>query len=122
MPDLDALFPTLTAAQIGRLQPQGRVRDVARGDALVRIGERIDRMFVVVSGQLEIVSMHVDSERSIATLAAGQFTGETSMLSGRPGIARVFVTAPGQVLEVDRERLRALLQNDPDLSETLMRA
>ena len=119
---VEAMFPTLSAAQLDRLRPHGHVRDIARGDVLVRIGDRIDHLFVVISGQIEIVGTRVASERSIATLHAGQFSGETSMLSGRPGIARLSVTEPGQVLEVDRERLLALLQNDPDLSEFLMRA
>jgi thioredoxin reductase (NADPH) len=116
------MFPALTAAQLDRLRPLGRERDVARGDVLVRIGDRVDRMHVVLAGQLDIVSTQVAAERSIATIKPGQFTGEVNMLSGRPGLARISVTEPGRVLEIDRAPLLLLLQNDPELSEILMRA
>jgi thioredoxin reductase (NADPH) len=116
------MFPLLTAAQLDRLRAVGRDRDVARGDVLVQIGDRIDHLYVVIAGQLDAVSTQVKSERALATLGPGQFTGEVNMLSGRPGLARIFVTEPGRVLEVDRARLLLLLQSDPELSEILMRA
>ena len=116
------MFPALTAVQLDRLRPIGRERDTARGDVLVRIGERADHLYVVLAGEFEIVGTRVAAERSIATLTPGQFTGEVSMLSGRPGVARIFVTEPGRVLEVDRTQLLQLLQSDPELSEILMRA
>jgi thioredoxin reductase (NADPH) len=112
----------LTAAQLDRLRAVGRERDVARGDVLVQIGDRIDHLYVVIAGQLDAVSTQLKSERGLATLGPGQFTGEVNMLSGRPGVARIFVTLPGRVLEVDRARLLLLLQNDPELGEILMRA
>jgi len=116
------MFPVLTAAQLNRLRTVGRERDVARGDVLVRMGDRIDHLYVVIAGQLDAVSTQVKSERGLATLGPGQFTGEVNMLSGRPGVARIFVTEPGRVVEVDRARLLQLLQTDPDLGEILMRA
>ena len=124
MADLSAgsLFPALTPTQLQRLRPMGRERDAAAGDVLVRIGDRVDHMYVVLTGRVEAVSMRVAAERSIATLGPGQFTGEVSMLAGRPGVARIFVTEAGRVLEIDRGRLLALLQSDSELSEILMRA
>jgi thioredoxin reductase (NADPH) len=116
------MFPTLTGAQIDRLRSQGQPRDVSRGEVLVRIGERIDRMFLVMAGQLEITSRQGLTDRVITTLSAGQFTGEVNLLSGRPGVAHVEVSETGQVLEVDHERLMALVQTDAELSEILMGA
>ena len=46
----EALFPRLSAAQLDRLRPHGRVRDIARGEVLVRIGDPIAHLFVAISG------------------------------------------------------------------------
>ena len=53
---------------------------------------------------------------------AGQFTGEASLLAGRPGLFRLRVAEAGEVIEIDRDQLLALVQTDPELSEILMRA
>ena len=44
------------------------------------------------------------------------------MLSGRRSLNRARVTETGEVIQLDRESLLALVQNDPELSEILMRA
>src|SRR5439155_3673334 len=50
------------------------------------------------------------------------FTGEVTMLSGRRVLAQLQVGAVGEVIEVGRDDLLALIQTDGDLSEILMRA
>ena len=44
------------------------------------------------------------------------------MISGRRALFRARVSQPGEVIELDRERMVALVQTDPELSEILMRA
>ena len=44
------------------------------------------------------------------------------MLSGRPALLRVRASEAGEVIEVDREHLLALVQTDSELSEIIMRA
>src|SRR5262249_42031629 len=52
----------------------------------------------------------------------GEFTGEVSLLAGRPTFVRISVIEPGEILEVDREQLLSLVQTDYELGEILMRA
>jgi thioredoxin reductase (NADPH) len=44
------------------------------------------------------------------------------MLTGRRSLARVRVSEPGEVIELNREQVLALVQTDAELSEILMRA
>ena len=44
------------------------------------------------------------------------------MLSGRPALVRTRVIEPGEVIEMDREHLLALVQTDSEISEIIMRA
>ena len=58
----------------------------------------------------------------IVTHRPGQFSGEGNMITGRRSLARLRVSEPGEVIELDREQLLALVQTDAELSEILMRA
>src|SRR5205814_3185634 len=62
------------------------------------------------------------TETLIVTHTAGSFSGETNLISGRPSVARLRVSEPGEVIELSREQLIALVQTDAELSEILMRA
>ena len=44
------------------------------------------------------------------------------MLSGRRAIFRARVTKPGKVIELDRQHMMALVQNDVEIGDILMRA
>ena len=61
-------------------------------------------------------------EKLIVRHRAGQFTGELNMLSARRSLVRARAAEPSDVIAVDREALRRLVQTDPELSEILMRA
>ena len=115
------IFPRLTPVQIARLKARGHVRPVAAGEVLLEAGTPATRMFVVTSGQLEVVRLG-HAEQLVAEFRAGQFTGEMNTLSGRPSVGQVRATQSGEVVELQREDLLALVQTDAELSEILMRA
>jgi thioredoxin reductase (NADPH) len=50
------------------------------------------------------------------------FTGEGGLLGGRRALANTRATEPGEVIELDRDALLALVQTDSELSEILLRA
>src|SRR5262249_31606351 len=61
-------------------------------------------------------------EDPIIVLGPGQFTGETTLLTGRRSLVRGRVTQDGELLEVGAGALRALVQTDSELGELFMRA
>jgi thioredoxin reductase (NADPH) len=118
----DQIFPTLTSAQIERIAAHGRTRTVRSGEVLIEQGDRANPFFVVISGQLEAVRPTSAAETLISFVSAGQFTGEINALSGRRAIARIRVRQDGEVVQIARDGLLALVQTDAELSEILMRA
>src|SRR5918994_898750 len=120
--DSVAMFPTLTTAQLARVAAHGRLRTVQRGDVLIEQGDTDVPFFVVTSGAIEVVRPVGDTETPIAVHGPGKFTGEVNMLSGRRALVRVRASAPGEVIEVSRDRLLGLVQTDTELSELLLRA
>src|SRR5689334_11145080 len=109
-------FPVLTAAQIDRIRPLAHTRQVAPGDILFEPNDTDVPFFVLVSGAMEIVQPTFQGERPIATHAAGEFTGEITMISGRRCLVRGRVTEAGEFLEVPGEGLRTIVAKDAELS------
>jgi thioredoxin reductase (NADPH) len=118
----DATFPTLTAAQIARLDPIGKRLKVSEGDVLFEAGARSQSLFVVLDGRLEVLSPSDGGETRITFHDPGQFTGEVNMLAGRPTLVRTRAAAASELLEIDPPTLRKIVQTDPELSEIFLRA
>jgi thioredoxin reductase (NADPH) len=115
-------FPTLTPAQIRRIAAHGRSRAVQTGEVLLEPGDSRPSFFVVVSGELEVIRPSGEEETVVAVFGPGQFTGEVNTLSGRPMLFRARAAKPGELIELDREHVLALVQTDAELGEILMRA
>jgi thioredoxin reductase (NADPH) len=128
---LEHIFPTLTPPQVARIAAHGSVRAIQRGEVLVEQGQPVVPFFVVVAGRLEVIrppdaaeaaGSSGGAETIVASHGPGQFSGEVNMLSGRRSLLRTRVTESGEVIQLDREHMAALVQNDAELSEIFMRA
>jgi len=115
------VFPRLTPEQIDRVAAFGSRRRVDEGEVVLEIGES-GKVFVVTAGSLATVRMVGDVEETIVTHGVGSFTGEVAVLSGQRGLARNRACEAGELIEVDRSRLMALVQTDSELSDIFMRA
>src|SRR5260370_1017810 len=111
----------LTPAQLARLAPHGRRRRVAPGEVLVQAGESAPRLFIVLTGRID-VARPAATEEIVVSFGPGMFTGEATMLSGRRGLAQIQAGADGEAIEVRRDDLMTLIQTDTELSTTFMRA
>jgi thioredoxin reductase (NADPH) len=115
-------FPRLSSAQIARLEAHGKRMRTLRGEVLAEPGERHRGLFVILSGSVEIVRPGMVGEVPIVVHTPGQFSGEMSSLRGVASVVRARVREEGEILAVDYENLRAIVQTDSELSEILMRA
>jgi thioredoxin reductase (NADPH) len=115
-------FPALTAAQIDRARPWGKIRHVEPGEILFKPGDTKVPFFILLSGSLEIVQHDLNGERLITTSQPNHFTGELSMISGQQCIVIGRVKNAGEFLEIPQEGLRSLVARDAELSEIIMRA
>jgi thioredoxin reductase (NADPH) len=122
VPHSDRLFPRLTPQQVSRIASHGRRRTTSRGEVLVEVGEKSVPFFVVVQGELQVLRLRGSAETVLVSYRAGQFAGEANLMTGRPSLGRLRVIEPGEVIEVDRDRLLTLIQTDTELSAILMRA
>jgi thioredoxin reductase (NADPH) len=98
------------------------MREIKPGEVLVEQGDTNVPFFVVVSGEIEILRPSGSVETLITIHGKGEFTGEVNMLSGRRALFRARATKPGSVIELDRQTMMALVQNDAELGDILVRA
>jgi thioredoxin reductase (NADPH) len=115
-------FPVLTEAQINRVRPGSKLRQVSKGEILFEPGDTGVPFLVLLSGGMEIVQPDLAGEHLITNHGPGQFTGEMTMISGRRCLVRGRVTEAGEFLELSGEGLRSLVAKDAELSEIFMRA
>jgi thioredoxin reductase (NADPH) len=115
----DEAFPTLTPQQIARIAVFAHERDLADGDSLWEAGDRNRPLFVVVHGEIEILS---GADHMVTVHQPGAFTGDVDLLSGRPVVVRARARGAVRVLELPSARLRSMVQTDPELSEIFLRA
>jgi thioredoxin reductase (NADPH) len=118
----DQTFPTLTPAQIARLAPHGEKIAVKKGQILTEPGDRHRKLFVVLSGSIEVLRPTMTGERRVLVIEPGGFTGEMSNLRGSGGLTRSRVHEDGEVLAITDDQLRTVVQTDARLSELIMRA
>src|SRR5882672_2030692 len=115
-------FPRLTPAQMARIEPHGRRRQVQAGEVLGDAGEPVTKIFVVVSGRLDLVRPPRWVGEDVPTFTEGMFTGERSILAGGRFLARIQAGTPCEVIEVSRESLLDLIRTDAELSDIFLRA
>jgi CRP/FNR family transcriptional regulator, cyclic AMP receptor protein len=79
------------------------------GDRLIRKGEAINSLFIVLSGQLAVCATDNHNE-CLATLEAGEVVGEMAFLESRPPSVSVIVTKPSVIFQIDRDKINARLR------------
>jgi thioredoxin reductase (NADPH) len=118
----EEVFPSLTDAQIERVDRYGRRRKVTAGEVLIEQGDASIPFFVILEGEIEAV-IPADLGKHIVTIGGrGQFNGEINTLSGRSAIFQVRVSKTGEFIELDRRQMMNLVQNDAEIGEIIMRA
>src|ERR1700716_1374845 len=90
-PNVDQTFPKLTPEQIERVAAHGRVRRVDRDEVLGTLGKVTSKFFVVTTASIEVMQPIGNRETTVIAIKPGEFTGEVSMLSGRPSLVTLRV-------------------------------
>ncbi len=121
-PNAALLFPELSSVQIARIASLGVIRPITRGEVLIDGGQTNVPFFVLKAGEIEVIRPSALDEILIATVRPAQFTGDISMILGRPAQMRLRVSTSGEVVQLTRDQMHALIQTDAEISEVLMRA
>lgn len=106
-------------AEIARF---GIISDLAKGNTLFVEGEEGDRLFMVISGQVDIMKvLGIHGEhRPIARVGAGTMLGELSVVDGQPYSATAVACEPARVLILSHDRLDELSSEQPKIGVQIL--
>jgi len=107
--DTSALFQSCSPADRAVLARRFDARDVAAGEEVLREGLPSDGLYVVLSGELEVVS----GGRSVARLVEGDLFGEMSCLRGGPASATVSTRRRTRLLRLPRAAFDDFVASHP---------
>jgi thioredoxin reductase (NADPH) len=127
MPAIDPrdehMFPKLTPQEIDRLRGFGEVRRYAPGEALFLTGDIAPGMYVLIKGSVRVTRRDpLGHSAPIAEKGPGQFVAEVGQLSGQAAFVDVHAIDDVEALLIPPQNLRALMIEEPELGERIMRA
>lgn len=91
------------------------------GEIIIRQGAADSAMYVIQSGEVEVVQAVNGGEQELAVLEAGDFFGEMSMFEQEPRSATVRARGEARILRVDKSTLMRRIREDPMLAVNLLK-
>ncbi len=109
------LFSMLSDAQASTVADAVIKRRYKRGDKIVEQGKKSNALFIMLTGRARVISTDVRGREVIlATLQAGDYIGEMSLIDNEPHSATVQAEIQTDVLELARlDFARCLPENTP---------
>src|SRR5947199_2937343 len=115
----ERLFDCLSEDQLNQMVNQARLKLFGRGEPVIEEGAAGDSMFVMLRGAANVFVSKNGSKIPVATLAAGDCFGETSLLTGEPRSAPVRADAHCYVMEIGKTVMAEVLRDAPSCLEKL---
>ena len=91
-------------------------RQYGAGETIVREGESGDCLYVIQSGEVEVIRERDGAEVQLAVLKESDFFGEGSLFDREKRSATVRALGEVRVLTVDKKTLLRRIQEDPTLA------
>jgi CRP/FNR family transcriptional regulator, cyclic AMP receptor protein len=90
---------------------------VAPGDVLFREGDRGDKLYVLLEGEMEILL----GDFVLETAKSGTLIGEMALIDDSPRTATARAKTPCRLAEIDRRRFHFLVQQTPHFATHVMK-
>jgi thioredoxin reductase (NADPH) len=117
------MFPVLTPEEIARMARFGTPRSFADGERVMQTGKPTRGIYLVLSGAIRITGRDAHGhDFPVVEHGPGAFSGEVSQLSGKPSFVDGVAVGAVDAIEINGERVHALLIAEAALGEKLMRA
>lgn len=116
------LFEVLTPIQSQQVAAAVTKKRYQRGESVVEEGKTTDALYLLLSGRARVLMTdHKGNEVILATLRAGDYVGEMSLIDGAPHSATVMTEAQTDVLILGRADFLRCVGDNAAVSLSLMR-
>src|SRR4029078_9913924 len=113
------VFRALDAQKIDRLSRRLRMMMFGTSEVILRQGDPGDSLYVVRSGHVVVQIGLGNGPKTVATLTAGNFFGEMSLMTGESRSATVVARTDVECYIVDKEAFQEIVHEKPELAGTI---
>ena len=104
-----ALCRSLTGTELRAIAEIVEMQDLAAGTELFREGDPGDGLYLVVTGEIEVIKRGPRGDRSLARMAVGGVLGEMSLITADVRSATGRAVVDSRVLRLPVQRFRLLI-------------
>lgn len=123
---LQERIPVLAAASEEHLRETmltSEIREFGAGEEIIRQDDYTNDFLILESGRVDIIRTTEDGEhKPVATLTAGNFFGEMSLLSHRRRSATARAAERSRVISIPRKAILKLIRSSPGVGELVDQA
>jgi sigma-B regulation protein RsbU (phosphoserine phosphatase) len=116
------LFSQLPAAAVEALAASVERRQVVSGQVLFHQGEVGVECFVILAGELEVLTYVGGEELRLDVYRPGQLIGEMALIDRSPRSATVRALLDADLIVLGEEAFKTLLSSNPELAMTMLRS
>ena len=114
-----SIFAPLSDEETEQLANASKTRIYAPGEAIVRKGQEGNSMFIIIRGSVKVQIPENGYQKILNRLRESEFFGEMSLLTGEPRTASVVAEEETEVLQIRKEALKPILENNPSLVQAI---
>ncbi|AFY55426.1 thioredoxin reductase [Rivularia sp. PCC 7116] len=115
-------YVQLTDKQLSALDKFTSLKSYRQGEKLFSAGDNDFKFFVIKKGQVEIVERSTGKQKTVTVHEEKEFTGDISMLTGRPSPVSAVAATDCEVYEVSNADLKRILKEIPQLGDCILQA
>jgi len=115
------LFAELSEEDLSWVADGGEPVELAGGDLLAGEGDPGDALFVIISGELQVVKRSRKTDVPIAVVGPGEVVGEMAIFESQPRMASVRAVCPSRVVRIGRDVVLELLGTRPSATLSMLR-
>jgi cAMP-dependent protein kinase regulator len=113
------LFSVLSPEKRRELAGKFSPSFLRQGEIIVTEGEAGDQMYIIQTGEVQMVTEREGEKIVLARLKAGDFFGEVSVLTGKPRTATAVAASDVRLASIGREDIRGIVKEYPEILETI---
>lgn len=110
---------SLSEKDLNDLANNATLKSYAAGEELFREGDEADGLYLIQSGSVTVSRMIGGREVVLFYVAAGNYVGEMSLVSGEPRYATVRAAIATEAVLIEAGRMRDIIARNPEIREEL---
>ena len=116
-----SLFSLMKKGDLKRIAKLVRHHSFREGDVIIREGDRDRRLFIIVSGEVEVTrNLGTKTEKSVRTLGPPSYFGEMALIDDLVRSASVVAREKTRLLSLDHWNLREEIEKYPAMAMELL--